>query len=395
MRGEGGASPASSEPLEAFAVAPPGFEDLVAAELQALGIPAVQAVSGGASFSGGWEHVYRANLRCRVASRVLVRAGRFRADSFRELESGLEAVDWPRWVPEASALRVRAAKHRTRLHHKGRIEELTRAVVGSRVSTRQGDPASPSLNLHVRVDGGRVTVSIDTSGDHLHRRGYRTEAGPAPMRENLAAGLLQRAGWTGTEPLLDPMCGSGTFAIEAGLLALGIPAGRGRAFAFERLPSFDPVTWEREQVQGLENARSRLAEPIFASDGDPGALSLAARAARRAGLADYLQIARAPLEALEPPARQGILVANPPYGRRLGRGEEACATLGRALRGPFRAWRWAVVVAGGEMERSLGLEPQAHHSFRSGGLRLRLAVGRRWSEDSGGERDGQRAKGAT
>jgi putative N6-adenine-specific DNA methylase len=369
-------------------VSPPGFEDLVEAELRALGLD-THRVAGGVEFTGSWPDVWRANLWCRVASRVLVRVAEFSAETFPSLEKGLAAVTWGEWLPPGAAVDVRAAKHKTRLYHTGKVAEVLSGVLGKALGVgppgeaergegRDGEGSGDNAHrLHVRIDGPRVTVSLDTTGEHLHRRGYRVEAGPAPLRENLAAALLLRARWDGSEPLLDPFCGSGTFPIEAALLALRIPPGRGRAFAFEGLPGFRPKDWNSVRGKAEAGILRVLPAPVFGSDRDPRAVALAARSARRAGLADHVQVAVAELAELEAPAASGLLVANPPYGVRLGGEGSALRSLGAALRGSFAGWRWAAVVPEENRRagRELGLPATERLVFRSGGLRLHWAQG--------------------
>ncbi|MEW6487222.1 MAG: class I SAM-dependent RNA methyltransferase [Thermodesulfobacteriota bacterium] len=367
-----------SLPLSLFAVSPPGFEDLVEAELAALGLRGERG-DGGVAFSGTWRDAWRANLWSRVASRVLVRVGAFEARGFRELERALGNVPWGEWLPPGCAVDVRAASHRSRLWHTGKVAEVVMAALGASVGARP-EKGESALRLMVRAVDRAVTVSLDTSGEHLHRRGYRPRGGRAPIRENLAAGLLVRAGWSGGEPFLDPLCGSGTLAVEAALLGLGAAPGLRRGFAFESFPSFDPSAWDGVRDEAREVARERPPAPVFASDRDAGQVQLLAAAARAAGVADHLQVAVADVGELAPPDTGrfpgGLVAANPPYGHRLGGREAACAALGRALRGPFRAWRWALVLSSPGAERALGLRPEAVYSFRSGGLPVRWGVGR-------------------
>jgi putative N6-adenine-specific DNA methylase len=355
-------------PLEVFVVSPPGFEDLVAGELRSLDLHGVAETPGGVRFTGGWHDVYRANLLSRVASRLLVRVARFRAETFRELEAGLRRVPWPEWLPWGKVLDIRVAKRRTRLYHTGKVAEVVSGVV--KRGTGRG-----AQRLYLRIDGPEITVSLDSSGEHLHQRGYRTEPGAAPLRENLAAGLLLRAGWTGAESFLDPLCGSGTFPIEAALLALRAPPGGRRSFAFEEFPAFDSGAWGEVKSRAEEGVLSSLPHPVFASDADPEALALAARSARRAALADHLRVAIADLSDLEPPAETGLLVTNPPWGRRLGGERGAAAALQGALEGAFRGWRWGVVLPAGSPGRPSRLRPSAVFSFRSGGVGLRFVLG--------------------
>lgn len=365
------------------------------AELGALGLRA-RAGDGGVGFAGTWRDAWRANLWCRVASRVLVRVGAFEAWGFRDLERGLGRLPWGEWLFPGCAVDVRAVSHRSRLWHTGKVAEVVMAALGASVGARR-EKGEGALRLMVRIVDRAVTVSLDTSGEHLHRRGYRPRGGRAPIRENLAAGLLLRAGWHGGEPFLDPLCGSGTLAVEAALLGLGAAPGLRRGFAFESLPSFDPKAWAGLRGEARSRQRPRIPAPVLASDRDAGQVRLLSAAARAAGVADHLQVAVADVGELAPPDTGGLpgglVAANPPYGHRLGGREAACAALGRALRGPFGAWRWAVVLSAPGAERALGLKPEAVHALRSGGLHLRWAVGRPSAAPGAGagSRRGQRA----
>ncbi len=376
--------------IEAFAVAPPGFRDLVARELRELGLAGVREEEGGARFLCGWEGVLRANLWCRVASRILVRLARFTAADWVSLRRGLARVGWEEWLPRGCTVEVRAAKRASPLYHTGRIARVGLDVLEAALGARAGPGG---FRVQIRVVGAQVTVSLDTSGEHLHRRGYRARVGPAPLRENLAAGLVLRAGWSGREPFWDPMCGSGTLAIEAAWIGLGMPPGAMRRFAFEGFVRHDPDLWQTLRSAAVAGARGRLPAPVFASDRDPAALARTAEAARAAGLADLLQVARADVAEVEPPTGQGLVLTNPPYGRRLAGRGSALAALGRALRGRLAGWRWAVVVAGPEDERRLGLRPADRYPFRHGGLSLYLAVGEAGGLRSAPAQGGEQEKG--
>jgi len=363
----------SPRPLTAFAISPPGFEDLVQAELARLGLAGVQAVRGGVTFEGDWPSVYRANLWSRVASRILVRVTEFEATRFARLAAGFAAVPWGEWLPSACAVELRVTCRASRLYHSGRVRQELAAVLATAVGAREVAAGEGGLRLYVRLEVDRATVSLDTSGEHLHRRGYRDHAGAAPLRENLAAGLLARAGWQPTEALFDPCCGSGTFPVEAARWAAGTAPGAQRAFAFQRLVSFQLEGWQRVLRSAGPAAVSTAR--VYAADRDPAALALAVRSARRAGVADLVQMAAMSLEELEAPEPSGLVIANPPYGRRLTGASGAYRALGRALKGPLRGWRWAVVTAGDEACRALEMTPQTSHSFRNGGIAVRLLLG--------------------
>ncbi|GAB4255401.1 THUMP domain-containing class I SAM-dependent RNA methyltransferase [Deferrisoma sp.] len=357
--------------VEAYAVAPPGLEDVLADELRGLGLPGVRPEEGGVAFSGSREDLWRANLESAVAGRVLVRLARFRARTPARAARELGRVRWGEWLPPGARLEVRVARHRSRLHT-GALAEAVREAAARAL----GPPgAGPPFSVRVRVVADEVVMSLDTSGDHLHRRGYRLDPGAAPLRENLAAGLLRAAGWNGTEPLLDPMAGSGTLPIEAARLALGIPPGWQRAFAFERFANHDPARWDALRSERLSRIRRDLPAPVFAADRSAAALRRLRDAARRAGVADHLQVAEADLEWLFPPAPTGILVADPPHGRRLGGSDAALGALAAALTGPFRRWRWAILTPDPARLAAEGLRPRGIRWVRHGGRRLAWVTG--------------------
>lgn len=358
--------------VEAFAAAPPGFADLVESELRGLGLEGLTATPDGVAFEGGWEDVYRANLHSRVAGRVLVRVVRFHAATFRALERGLGEVAWEAWLPGGVALRPRVSARKSRLNHTGKIAEILLGAVEKRHRAPARAPGEEEFDLFLRIERDEVTVSIDTSGELLHRRGYRALAGRAPLRENLAAGCLLRLGYDGAEALLDPCCGSGTFAVEAAFIATRTPPGIFRHFAFEKLPGFDPGLWRKVREEALAAVLPAPGAPIFASDIDLEAVRLAAASAREAGFSQNIQVAVSDLRELDPPADAGLLVANPPYGVRLS-GGGVYPALSRLLRGPFRSWRFGVIFPQDAARR--GFRVGTEHRFTSGGIPLSLCAG--------------------
>jgi putative N6-adenine-specific DNA methylase len=250
----------------------------------------------------------------------------------------------------------------------------------------KGDKGTkPPLTVYLRVRREKVTVSVDTSGEHLHRRGYRTHAGDAPLRENLAAACLLSLGYDGSKPLVDPCCGSGTFAVEAALIATNTAPGLLRGFAFERLPLFDPEGWEglREEA---EAARVLASAPIFSSDIDPEAVALAARAAQAAGVGESVQVAQLAMEELDDAEMEsggakmeqgggGFLIANPPYGLRLKGEARAYSALRRMIGGRFSSWRWGVIVCLKREAASFPVEGQQSLRFVGAGLPLEFRTG--------------------
>ena len=299
-----------SERIDAFVVAVPGLESLVLAEVQKLGVRPARVVRGGVECTVTWPQLWALNLRCRVATRVLVRLRRFKADGFHSLEKGIGAIPWPSWLSADAGVQVSVtADAGSKLYHSGAVEERVLAVL---------DRPEGEQRVFVRVLNDVVTVSLDASGDSLHRRGYRGAAGKAPLRETLAAAVVLGSGWDAKSPLIDPFCGSGTIAIEAALLARRMAPGRHRPFAFQQWPSFDAVAWGR-LLGGADGDVVTKCPPIMASDRDAGAVAAAVANAAAAGVAENIEVAQRSVSDLTLPAgRPGWIVSNPPYGVRVG-----------------------------------------------------------------------------
>lgn len=379
-----------AETLRCFAVASPGTEALVAAELRALpGAAQVRDVTeqpGGVEWSGDLATLYRANLHLRVASRILLRLGTVRATRFDELRRALAALPWRRFAPldRTVPLLVTASAQRCRLIHTGALAERAALAIGdaglevSPIRAEQAEALLPEtvvLRVLLRGEADRFEVSVDTSGALLHLRGYRQDVTPAPLRETLAAALLLQAGFRGDEPLCDPMCGSGTLLLEAALLAKRRAPGlaSGRAFALQHWPGFDPGLWRRlvDEARALERPLPRGL--IFGADRDPQAVQAALANARRAGLQDQVPIEVADvLRSRLPEGPPGLVLCNPPYGRRLGGPE-----LSRLYRGLGRfarsrpGWRLALLTTNPELAAQAG-PLAARHRLRNGGLLVHL-----------------------
>jgi putative N6-adenine-specific DNA methylase len=387
--------------LECFAVAAPGLEPLVAAELRALAELQPVAVGeiepGGVSFRAGRAGLYAANLHLRIASRVLVRIGAFHASAFHELERHAARLPWREFVASGRPVAFRVTSRKSRLYHQDAIaqrllaaaagaagvsdgtaapKEATDDPHGSEATTPEGDVAQ---ELVVRLFRDECTVSADASGELLHRRGYRLATAKAPLRETLAAAMLVGSGWDGTAPLVDPMCGSGTIPIEAALLARRIPPGMARRFAFMRWPGFDESVWEQLVRQARERMLLRAPAPILGSDRDAGAVAASAANAERAGVAGDIEWRRAAISAMAPPPGPGWIVTNPPYGVRVGerrRLRDLYAQLGNVARRCCPGWEVALLAAHPELERQTGLERAVRFTTENGGIRVRLVEGR-------------------
>lgn len=370
------------EMVSAFAVAAPGLEELLAAELVELGIDA-KPVQGGVEWQGGIETVRRVNLHSRTASRVLVRIAEFRARTFFELERHAGRTDWSRWLNKKLPFALRVNSKKSKLYHEGAIaERLARAIAeqtGS-VAVDAGDEESEGAAAQlfvVRVLRDQFTISVDSSGALLHRRGYRQQIARAPLRETLAAALILSAGWKAEDALLDPFCGSGTIPIEAALIARRIAPGIAsaertpRTFAFEAWPNHDRHAW-RAQV---ESARNQILPQspvnIAGSDRNAGAVHAAQANAARAGVDRDIKLRVAALSAAEPPTGAGALITNPPYGKRVSEGAELrdlYAELGRFARERILDWRIAIVSADPTLAAQTRLAFRAVVRTRNGGI---------------------------
>ncbi len=370
--------------LDLFAVTAPGLEPLATAELVALGMDAVRAQPGGVSFRGDPAAVARANLWSRTASRVLVRLAEFRARGFNEIEKQGPRIPWERFLAADRPVHLRVTSKKSRLYHTGAIAERLSHGIASRCGARAveahaGEEEEGTAQLViVRLFRDRMTVSADSSGLLLHRRGYRQALAKAPIRETLAAALLSAADWRGQGALLDPMCGSGTIAIEGALIARQIAPGIARRFAFMDWPAFDPSRWEEMRADAMALALPRAPFPIRGSDRDEGAIAAARSNAERAGVAGDVELRVAPLSALERGPGIGHVATNPPYGVRVGerdRLRDLYAQLGNVLRRRCSGWTLALITADAALEAQIGLDLVPLLETRNGGIPVRFVRG--------------------
>lgn len=358
---------------------------MVERELTELGLRSARTTTGGVRFTATTRQLYAANLWLRCATRVVVRVARFEARTFAELEAGVAAVDWGTWIEAGRPTSVRASSSGSRLHHTGAIAERVHRASGlPPVPPDVNAPPGPRIEVDplvvVRVVHDQVTISVDSSGDPLWRRGWRLETGKAPLRESLAAALLLAAPWDPTTPLVDPMCGSGTIAIEAALLAAGRAPGRHRTFAFAGWPSFEPGTWA-SVLEGARRAQDATPPmpPIVASDRDAGAVRAARANAERAGVADAIVIEHHAISDLRLASdAPGLLLTNPPYGKRVRGGadpRDLFARLGTVARERLAGGRVGLLVDGSSPVRSTGLRLGERLRTSNGGIPVRLLVG--------------------
>ncbi len=364
---------AAGSELELFFAAPPGLEPLLFDEAREAGFEGLEAVAGGVIATGGCKEVWRANLALRGASRVLVRIGAFRAAHLSELDKKARRLPWDVFLRPDGAVRVEAVCRRSRIYHSGAAAERIARAIAETVGAPISDDAE--ITIAARIERDAATISVDSSGALLHKRGAKAAVGKAPMRETLAALFLRACDWRGAEPLLDPMCGSGTFLLEAAEVAAGLAPGRNRAFAFERLAGFDPAAWAEMKASAPEPAGD--APPILGFDRDAGAVAAARANAGRAGVAELIRLEAQPISDLRrPDAPPGLVIVNPPYGGRIGETgklKPLYAAFGRVMKERFAGWRVGLVTSAPGLARATGLDfasqsPPIPH----GSLKIRL-----------------------
>jgi putative N6-adenine-specific DNA methylase len=358
-------------------------ERLTSGELAELEVEVTGSEQGGVSFRADGAGLCRAHLHLRTASRILVRLAEFRARDFPSLERGARGLDWDRFSRPGDSVAVRAASRKSRLYHQRaiaqRIEDAARLAGRDIWSRREGPsevarPTSAVQTLYVRVFRDRCTVSVDATGAHLHRRGYRKAGAKAPLRETLAAAALLAIGWDRHTALLDPLCGSGTIPIEAALMAGSRAPGLRRSFACEDWAELSDELWAEARSAARRQARP-IPAPIVGSDRDEGAIRLAMANAERAGVAGDLTFSVGALSAAARPdsASEGVLIANPPYGRRVGRSSDLrdlYAALGNLARKGFPGWVLGVIATDPALVGQVGIPVEACLSTRHGGLAI-------------------------
>jgi len=374
-----------NSPLVLFVAAPRGLEELLAAELAALGLSATPA-RGGVNAQSDLAGAYRACLWSRVANRVLLPLAEFAAADDDALYAGTRDINWGAHLEAGRTLAVRCTGQRPAIAHTRFAEQRVKDAIVDQFRARTGarpsvDVRNPDLAVHVHLDHDRASIALDLSGDSLHRRGYREPGTRAPLKENLAAAILLRAGWpeiaAAGGALCDPMTGSGTLAIEAAMIAADIaPAIHRTRFGFLGWRGHDDAIWKALIDEAIERQEAGLARlpPIHAFDKDPPAVRTARANVERAGLAGAIHVQRAELDSVQVPAdvKTGLVAVNPPYGERLGDSHELVplyARLGEVLKTKFPGWR-AIVLNGAGLE--LGLSPERSWQMDNGPIRCRL-----------------------
>ncbi len=363
-----------------YASCPRGLEGELANELAALGASAVQTLAGGVAFEGDTRVVYRANLESRIATRILLRLAHVPYRNEEDIYRAAYALDWPRQFAVAHSIRVYLTAQRCPLKSldfltlriKDAVCDRFRAAVGSRPNV---DTRAPDVRIHAFLDAKQFTLYLDTSGEPLFKRGARVVAGAAPIKENLAAGILKLTRWQAGGALLDPMCGGGTFLIEAARMALDIAPGSVRSFGFEKLKCFDAALWQELRAGARARQRPLVALPIYGSDLYGDTLKLARANLQAAGLAPAVQLKQANALEISAPAASGVLITNPPYGERMGEQQELAAfypKFGDALKQKFAGWTCYILSADMNLPKLIRLQVSKRTPLYNGALECRL-----------------------
>ena len=334
-------------------------------------------VPGGALFEGGWDSGYRLNLWSRVASRILWKVAEFSYRNENEVYAAAKAVDWMRHFAVERSLRVNVTAQKSPLKSlefatlriKDAVCDRFRDALGRRPDV---DRAAPDVRIHCYLEEAKGALYLDTSGEPLFKRGWRAAGGEAPLRENLAAGIVMLTGWTPAEPLLDPMCGGGTLLAEAAAMARARAPGAKRSFGFQNLKCFDAPLWGKVLAEKPDEGGTPV---IYGSDTDPDALKAARRNLAGAGVERWVTLEQADVLERAAPAPAGVMVMNPPYGERMGSPEALAAfypKLGDALKKHFAGWRCYVFTADLRLPKLIRLQPSARTPLWNGALECRL-----------------------
>jgi putative N6-adenine-specific DNA methylase len=366
--------------LNCFAAVPRGAEELAATELANLGIGNAKPGKGGVSFQADRAGLYRINLWLRTASRVLVQLALFPCSSPTELYAGVHAIAWQELITPEMTLAVDCSLRDSALTHSGFVALKTKDAIVDRIRESCGsrpnvDTSSPDVRINVHLHKNVCTISLDSSGDSLDRRGYRLERNEAPLRETLAAAVIALTGWNGTIPLADPMCGSGTIPVEAALLAAHIPPGLQREFGFQRWLDFDQGLWDSIYAEAECSIRKLPVGLVTGYDLDSKALLLAGRNTSKAGLEGQIHFFHAALQEFRPEGDKGVVIINPPYGKRLGEEDdlrELYCQIGDIMKKYCRGWTGYVLTGNLELAKYIGLKASRRYVLFNGAIECRL-----------------------
>jgi len=363
-----------------FASCPRGLEALLAEDLTAVGVKDLKAIPGGVHFAAEWPACYAANLHSRIATRILWRVAHGRYAKEDDIYKLALDCEWPKWFAATQTIRVDVTAVKSPLKSlefitlriKDAICDRFRADTDKRPSV---DTREPDVRMHGFITVDECTLYIDTSGAPLYQRGLRQKTVEAPLKENVAAGIIRLSGWQPGTPLIDPMCGSGTFLIEAAQIALNIAPGAGREFGFQRLKNFQLPAWKTMLDAAMDAEKPAKFANIYGSDISPVSVRAALANLDRAGLLPAVKLTTGDLLEIDAPAENGIMIANPPYGERLSEQDELAAfypLLGTALKRKFAGWNCYLLTADLRMPKLMRLTPSKKTPLYNGAIECRV-----------------------
>ena len=349
-------------------------------ELRGLGAQRIIPTDGGVGFCGPFPLCYQVNLESRIASRVLWKVFRGGYENEKDIYQAALTLPWHEWFTVTCTVKVKVSARRCALKSLDFVTLRIKDGVCDSFKNKRGrrpnvETKSPDIQIFSFLDDKHLTLYLDTSGEALFKRGWRYVQGVAPLRENLAAGILRLAGWNSGHVLLDPMCGSGTILIEAAQMARGVAPGIGRPFAFQKLTNYDGRLWSALCTKSLTKQRKIIPAKIYGCDQDSQALSATRTNLESVGLEKSVSLEKADVLTLAPPAAEGILVANPPYGVRLGERNELAKfypLLGDVLKQKFFGWTAYLFTADPRLPKLVRLSPSRKTPLFNGDLECRL-----------------------
>jgi putative N6-adenine-specific DNA methylase len=374
---------------EFFVVTAPGLEHLCHDELMRLPLSRRESaiVTGGIEFKGRLHDCYLANLKLATANRILMRIAHFKANTFHKLYKKIAQFPWELYFAGGSELKLRVSSKQSRLYHKGAVAEYFEKAIAKRLGeygprTVDGNAVTDRQQIFVRIVEDQFTVSLDSSGELLHKRGLKSYRAVAPMRETLAAAVLRLAGYNETEPLIDPMCGSGTFSLEAAMMVKHIPPGWFREFAFMGWPGFSAGRWQHLRKSCEAAFATKNAPQIFASDNDEATCAAMSQSVEEYQISDAVQVACGDFFQLDPADltdKKGLIILNPPYGMRMAgkeTGEEFFAAICSQLKKVYGGWQLALIIPEKHLKNKVPIPGLTEHRLFHGGLKIVLMTGR-------------------
>ncbi len=357
--------------FEIFSTCVPGLERELLAEIKKFGFKKAKLKVGGISFFGDWHDVWRANFYLRGATKVLVRFASFRITHLAQLDKLSHKLNWENLLQYEKSFRVETVCRKSKIYHSGAASQRISKAISDQINAKE-DPNSDII-IKTRISSDICTISLDSSGEGLHKRGYKIATGKAPIRETLAALFLQKMKFDGSQVVYDPMCGSGTIVIEAAEIALGLPAGRKRSFAFMELPSFKKS--EYQELTKVNQKRTKL--KFYGSDRDKGAIQNSIKNSKKANVETICQFETSSISGAVPPTQEpGIVLVNPPYGKRVGNRKNLFAlyrSLGQTLSEKFIGWQVGIITSDPGLAKATELKfLDISSAVDNGGIKVKL-----------------------